>query len=135
MLSGCGQRDLSGRLDPDVRVPECPVLMIFCEGAQKARFDELRRGGKLPHIQRHLAEGGVEVPHATTVMPTITCAVTATLLTGRAPGHHGIVDNACFGRHQLTCRDFESVHNCTHVVDDLQGPTIYEMAPDPLTAR
>ena len=130
MVSGCGQRDLSGRLAPDVRVPERPVLMILCDGAQKARFEELRRAGKLPNIQRYLVEGGVEVRRATTVMPSITYAVIATLLTGRTPGHHGIVDNAYFDRHKLTYRDFESVHNYTHVVDDFQDRTIHEISPD-----
>lgn len=130
LAAGCGQCDLGGRLDPDVRVPDRPVLLILCDGVQKARFEELRLAGRLPHIQRYLVEGGVEVRRATTVMPSITYAVIATLLTGRTPGHHGIVDNAYFDRHKLTYRDFESVHNYTHVVDDFQDRTIYEMAPD-----
>jgi len=111
-------------------VPERPVLMIFCDGVQKARFDQLLQAGRLPNIQRYLMNGGVEVRRATTIMPSITYAVTATLLTGRTPGHHGIVDNAYFDRHKLTYRDFESVHNYTHVVDDFHDRTLYEMAPD-----
>ncbi|OQB86485.1 MAG: Type I phosphodiesterase / nucleotide pyrophosphatase [Planctomycetes bacterium ADurb.Bin126] len=130
LASGCACRDLTGRLAADVHVPERPVLMIFCDGVQKARFDQLLQAGRLPNIRRYLLNGGVEVRRATTIMPSITYAVTATLLTGRTPGHHGIVDNAYFDRHKLTYRDFESVHNYTHVVDDFQDRTLYEMAPD-----
>ena len=61
------------------------VVVVVLDGLRPDAIDEYQ----LPHLTR-LAAGGAWARHATTVAPSVTAAAMASLLTGVAPGVHGV---------------------------------------------
>jgi len=133
--AGCIGTEIDAALHRTVAVPERPVLLIFADGVHKPVFDKLLGQGRLPHTKRYLVDRGVTVRRATTVVPSITYAVTTSLLTGRAPGRHGIVGNAYFDRHQLVYRDYVDVDTFRYVTGDFRAATLHEILDDKYTVN
>jgi hypothetical protein len=132
-LAGCGKHPLRLSIDPAVERPEKSIVLFFVDGMDYRRLHELLAQGRLPTIQRLFVEGGVGVDHAVTSIPAMTYPNTVSLLTGRFPGHHGIVGNQWFDRRTLASTDY--IDPCLYQTDnfDFYCPTIYEMLPDLLT--
>ena len=70
-------------------VPKPMVILIGIDGF---RSDYLARG-HAPNLQR-LAAGGARVEELTPVFPSVTFPNHVSIVTGRYPGHHGILNNA-----------------------------------------
>jgi arylsulfatase A-like enzyme len=114
------------RLDPQVDRPEKAVVLITVDGFGADKFGEFLDRGDLPNIQRLLVDRGVRVRRAVTSQPCITYANLVTLLTGRHPGHHGILGNKWFDRYALVYRDYTTVATYRLVDDDFTAPTLFE---------
>lgn len=69
-------------------VPKPMVILIGIDGF---RSDYLARG-HAPNLQR-LAAGGARVEELTPVFPSVTFPNHVSIVTGRYPGHHGILNN------------------------------------------
>jgi putative ABC transport system permease protein len=132
-LAGCGKHPLRLSIDPAVARPDKSVVLFFVDGMDYRRLHELLAQGRLTTIQRLFVEGGVRVDHAVTSIPAMTYPNTVSLLTGRFPGHHGIVGNQWFDRRTLASTDY--INPSLYQTDnfDFHCPTIYEMLPDLLT--
>jgi arylsulfatase A-like enzyme len=113
-------------LDPQVHIPERSVLLISVDGLCVRKLDEYLAAGDLPNIQKVFAEGGVRVRAAVATQPTITYANFTTILTGRAPGSHGILGNKWFDRFALFYRDYTTTATYRFVDDEFAAPTVYE---------
>jgi arylsulfatase A-like enzyme len=131
--SGCGRQPLHLQLDPDVERPEKSVVLFFVDGLHRARMRDLLSQGRLPTIQRLFVEGGVSVDNAVTSIPAMTYPNTVSLLTGRFPGHHGIVGNQWFDRRSLASTDYIRAESYQAGNLDFRCPTIYEMITDLFT--
>ncbi len=103
------------------------MLLITVDGLGADRFNELLAAGDLPHIQKHLIDGGVTVRRAVAPLPTITYASLASILTGRHTGSHGIVGNKWFDRYSLIYRDYTTASTYRMVGDDYQAGTLFEL--------
>ena len=108
----------------DVRRPLKPlarrVLIIGLDGATWDVLDPLIAAGRMPALQRFIAQGAAGVLHSTT--PPITPAAWTTFMTGKGPGRHGIVD-------------FETYHVGTHELSfnstfEIREKTLWELLSD-----
>lgn len=99
-----------------------PVLLISIDGLRPADIlDADRRGLRVPHLRRFVAEGAY-ASGVTGVLPTLTYPSHTTLITGRAPAAHGIVSNTTFdplGINQTGWYWYAS---------DIVGPTLWDAA-------
>ncbi|MDP6380567.1 MAG: alkaline phosphatase family protein, partial [Phycisphaerae bacterium] len=122
--------DLKITITPGVKIPERPVIVFFADGVTKPVFERLLADGKLPYIKKYIVDRGATVEHAITSLPTITYGVTVSLMTGRFPGHHGVLGNKWYDRHRLIFRDYLHPSTMRLVNRDFHVPTIYELLPD-----
>lgn len=73
-----------------------PVLLISIDGLRPGDvLDADKRGLSLPNLRRFLKDGA-HASDVTGVLPTLTYPSHTTLMTGVAPGTHGIVSNTSF---------------------------------------
>ena len=131
--NGCGRRPLHLQLDSAVERPNKSVVLFFVDGLDRNRVNSLLAEGRLPTIQRLFIEGGVGVEHAVTSIPAMTYPNTVSLLTGRFPGHHGIVGNQWFDRRTLASTDYIRASHYQSGNFDFRCETIYEMLTDHFT--
>ncbi len=83
-------------LDPAER-PQHVVAFLFDGTNSNVLYDMCARG-EAPNVAR-LIEMGVAFGHgAMSSLPTVTLANHTSIITGRLPGHHGILNNAWFDR-------------------------------------
>jgi len=68
-------------------------------------------------------------------MPALTYPNLVSLLTGRFPGHHGILGNQWFDRSTLQIQDYLTVNTYQSVGQDYSCPTIFEMLNDRFTVN
>ena len=131
LLAGCAHtRELDVALDKNVRVPEKRALVLFADGVRTEVFDAMLDAGQLPNIQRYIVDRGVRARHAVTVVPSITYAATASINTGRYPGHHQIMGNKWFDRTSGQYQDYMYIRTYQEINRDLRAPTIYEILGD-----
>ena len=137
VLSGCAaDRPVRVRIDDTVRRPERAAIIFFIDGFGEQAFDEALAEGRLPNITRHLLNRGVRAENAVTCIPSITYAAGVTFLTGKLPGHHGIISNKFFEPSTGTFRNY--CHIQTYQDADLHyqsSPTIYEILHDRVTVN
>lgn len=135
-ITGCApDRALTLRVAGPVEKPARGVVLMFADGLDAARADELARAGRLPNLSRRFIDGGAVIEHAISGLPPITYAVTASLITGELPGHHGIVGNRWFDRDTLLMEDYITAStylNCNH---HFGAPTVFEMLSDRFTVN
>ncbi len=131
--AGCSH-DHSPRtfLQPHVQRPETAVVLISVDGLNTATLDAMLAAGELPAIQR-LIDEGVRVETAVSGYPTITYAQFTSIQTGLYAGHHGILGNKWFDRHQLRYRSYGTMFTYRDVNDDFRAPTLYERLSDRVT--
>jgi hypothetical protein len=90
-------RVLDDLIEGDAPPPE-HVVGILWDGTNANVLYELAAQGKAPNVAR-LMEMGTTYGHgAMSSLPTVTLANHTSILTGRLPGHHGILHNAWYDR-------------------------------------
>lgn len=67
-----------------------PLLLIGLDAASWANFEPLVREGTAPHLAELRARGGWG--HLQSLEPTLSPVIWTTIVTGRRPGEHGILD-------------------------------------------
>lgn len=133
---GCGGPGANSfRLNPEVRRPARSVVLFFVDGMNRRRFEQLLARGDLPNIDRCFVRGGVGVTHAIVSMPALTYSNAVSLLTGRFPGHHGILGNRWFDRSTLAYQDYILAATYRDVNHEFTAPTIYEILHDRFTVN
>lgn len=131
-LTGCnGPIRLS--VSEHVARPNPRIVLFFIDGLNRGLFRQWLEAGELPNIKRYIADRGVEVENAVSCVPSITYANTASLLTGRLPGHAGVTGNKWFDRQRMFYQDYRYGETYRRINDDAVGPTIYELLPDRYT--
>jgi hypothetical protein len=84
-------------LDPTDGAPAHVVVFLF-DGTNPNVLHDMAARGEAPNVA-HLIERGTAYAHgAMAGLPTVTLANHTSILTGRLPGHHGILHNAWFDR-------------------------------------
>lgn len=121
------------RDDPGFTLPPCPVIVVYIDGLHPGIFAEEMAAGRLPGIRRYIAERGAAVENAVACVPTITYANAVSMVTGRFPGQHGIL-NRWFDRTLYVARNYESAATMVKANLDLAVPTIYQLLEDKVTA-
>ncbi len=138
-LNGQDGRALGELLDPDAGRPVLVVGFLF-DGTNANVLYDMVRGGHAPNVAR-LVESGCALEHgAFAGLPTVTLANHTSVITGRLPGHHGILHNAWFDR----ARGEQVITNSSatwpwamrHVVDGVDSlhHAIHRRWPDAFTA-
>lgn len=96
-LSGADGRVLREVFDPSGRRPRHVVGFLF-DGANANVLYAMAAAGDAPNVAR-LIEMGTAFGHgAFAGLPSVTLANHTSIITGRLPGHHGILHNAWFDR-------------------------------------
>jgi hypothetical protein len=132
-MPGCAST-LDLRLREGVQCPARSVFIFFVDGMDLQRTNELLAAGRLPNIRHRFVEQGVQVQHAISSLPSITYPNCSSTITGRFPGHHGILGNVWFDRSTLVGRDYTDYSTYLMVNDDLKVPTLYDLLKDRFTA-
>jgi len=133
---GCeAPRDEGVRLFADVHRPEKSVVIFFADGLARPRLEAMLDAGRLPNISKYFVNGGVEVTHAITSIPSLTYPNTVSLLTGLFPGHHGILGNRWFDRSSLKYQDYARASTYRSANYDFSQPTIFEIMRDRFTVN
>jgi predicted AlkP superfamily phosphohydrolase/phosphomutase len=96
------------------------LLIIGLDGATWDVLDPMIAAGRMPALQRFMAEGVAGVLQSTN--PPITPAAWTTFMTGKGPGRHGIID-------------FEKYHVHTHELTfnstfEIREQTLWELLSD-----
>ncbi len=133
LLAGCNG-PIFLRVQPHVKRTNPRVVLFFVDGLHRDLFRTWIADGTLPHIKRYLVDRGTGVEHAVSCLPSITYANTSTLLTGRRPGHHGVIANKWFDRSRLFYQDYTYGETYRRINSDVIGSTVYEYLPDRYTA-
>jgi hypothetical protein len=113
-------------------LPASPVILFFVDGLRADVLEDLAQSGDLPRLQRHLFERGARVRSAVTSVPSVTYPNAVTMLTGCWPSNHHVWSNACFERHQLLVRNYETQREWAAYDGD--RATLFELLPQDLTA-
>ncbi len=89
-----------GEVRADVLDGERPshVVGFLLDGANPNVLHALAAAGTAPNIARLMAAGTTYEHGAMAGMPTVTLANHTSIITGRYPGHHGILHNAWYDR-------------------------------------
>ncbi|MCZ7527547.1 MAG: alkaline phosphatase family protein [Acidimicrobiia bacterium] len=96
-LPGQDGRVLTEVLDPGERRPGHLVGVLF-DGTNANVLYAMVESGEAPHVARLVEMGSTFTYGAVAALPTVTLANHTTILTGRSPGHHGILHNAWYDR-------------------------------------
>src|SRR4051794_33667330 len=112
LTTGCADpRPLKINLSEAVERPSRSVIVFFVDGMDETRFNELLVRGELPHIADRFVNHGVRVDRAVSSFPSTTYPNAVSLITGRFPGHHGILGNRWFDRRTLEMPDYLSAQS------------------------
>ncbi len=134
LTAGC-QLDHAPRIDlGDVQRPETAVVLISADGVQVDALDHLLEAGGLPNIQ-WMIDNGVRVRRAVSGYPTVTYAQYTSVMTGRYPGHTGILGNKWFDRYQLVYYSYNTTATYRDVDRHFHASTIYERLPEEMTVN
>ena len=99
-----------------------PLLLISIDGLRAADLmDADRRGLKLPSLRRFLREGAFATG-VRGVLPTLTYPSHTTMITGVAPGRHGVLNNQTF---DPTLKNQQGWY---WYAEDVRVPTLWEVA-------
>jgi predicted AlkP superfamily pyrophosphatase or phosphodiesterase len=94
---GCDGVALTDALDVDHGRPEHVVGFLF-DGTNANVLYAMARAGKAPNVARLIELGTAYEWGALASFPTVTLANHTSIITGRFPGHHGILHNAWYDR-------------------------------------
>jgi phosphonoacetate hydrolase len=96
-LAGQDGRVLADVLDPGAGRPGHVVGFLF-DGVNPNVLYAMAAAGEAPNVARLMEMGTAYEWGAMAGLPTVTLANHTSILTGRLPGHHGILHNAWFDR-------------------------------------
>jgi phosphonoacetate hydrolase len=96
-LAGQDGRVLVEALDPSAGRPRHVVAFLF-DGTNANVLYDMARRGEAPNVERLVEMGTAYELGAMAGLPTVTLANHTSVMTGRLPGHHGILHNAWFDR-------------------------------------
>lgn len=96
-LAGQDGRALVELLDPGAGSPRTVVGFLFDGTNANVLYDMVRRGD-VPNVARLVESGCALERGAFAGLPTVTLANHTSVITGRLPGHHGILHNAWYDR-------------------------------------
>jgi len=100
--------------------PGVPVILISIDGLKPAYvLDADQRGLKIPNLRRMMADGAY-ARAVTGVLPTVTYPSHTTMVTGVAPGRHGILYNSTFDPFG------KNDGGWMWYADDIRAPTLWE---------
>jgi phosphonoacetate hydrolase len=126
-------------LDPGAGRPRHVVLFLF-DGTNPNVLYDMAARGEAPTTAR-LLEQGIAYEHgAMAGLPTVTLANHTSILTGRLPGHHGILHNAWFDRRTgeqiITNSNATWPHSMSHVTAGTESihTAIHRHEPGAFTA-
>jgi hypothetical protein len=125
--------DAGLELHESVQRPPVSVTLFFVDGLALPVLEDLLAKGQLPHIERIFVRGGMSVRHAVSSLPPVTYANSVSLLTGRFPGHHGVLGNRWFDRHRLLLQDYGQPDTYRDVNDDFRPATVFDVLEDHFT--
>jgi len=112
--------------------PQAPVrgaIVFFVDGLNARIFQEMLDAGELPAIDKYFVKRGAYCRRAVAGTPSVTLANLTGFVTGRLPGHHGVVGINWFDRNRLIWRDYETIAQKNTLDGDYVAPTIYEQLP------
>ena len=140
LSTGCGVPDADGPADTygldfsGISSPDEPsVILFFIDGLNADIFDEMLLAGELPSIQKHFYDRGLYCSRAVANIPSITLVNQTSIVTGKYPGHHGILSNNWFDRNQLISRDYATIAQKNTLDGDHTATTVFEALPDRTT--
>ena len=109
------------------------AIVFYVDGLNADVFQEMLDAGELPAIRKYFVRRGAYCPRAVANTPSVTLANLTSFVTGRFPGHHGIVGINWFDRNRLIWRNYETIAQKNTLDGDYLSPTIYEQFPDETT--
>ena len=109
------------------------VVIFVVDGVNAVTFQQLLDAGDLPAMQKYFVERGLYVPRAAASHPSLTMDNLTSIVTGRFPGHHGLVAAKSFDRDRLVFRNYETLQDKNKLDEDYRAPTLYQQFPDDLT--
>lgn len=109
--------------------PVSGAIVFFVDGVNAKAFQQMLEANELPAIKEHFADRGVYCPRAVASIPSVTLANETSFVTGRFPGHHGIVLNRWFDRNQLIYRNYETIAQKNTLDCDYTPANLYEQFP------
>lgn len=139
LIAGADGVVLHDLLDPGDGTPSHVVGFLF-DGTNPNVLYDMAASGDAPNVAR-LIEMGTALRHgAMSGLPTVTLANHTSILTGRLPGHHGVLHNAWYDRSTAASVDTNSLASwpfaMQHLVDGTE--TLWEAVqrtwPDAFTA-
>ena len=134
LLAGCAvDAPLRLNLKSDVALPSKSVIILWADGVDHQRFDELMAAGRLPNIKRVFVDGGVTVENGMDSLPSLTYVNGASLITGRFAGHHGIAGNLWLDRQTFDSIYYLTLPTYLETNKHLVGPTMYDVLADRFT--
>ncbi len=137
VLSGCSVTTgpIKLRINDGVDKPPVSVALFLVDGLDRQVMQQLAYEGKLPNIQSRFMDGGVCVDSAVASMPALTYPNLVSAMTGRFPGHHGILGNQWFERSTLQIQDYLTVPTYLLAGNDFDAPTIHEILDEQFTVN
>lgn len=137
LLPGCSVTTgpITLQLEDRVVRPPASVVLFLVDGLDRQSMLGLADAGRLPNIQSRFMRGGVCVEGAVASMPALTYPNLVSAITGRFPGHHGILGNQWFERSTLQIQDYLTVPTYQMAGDDFDAPTIHEILDEQFTVN
>ncbi len=130
---GCSVSRLEVDSNKSFSIPQKRVIVFFIDGLRYDVFYKLSSEGKLPNITKYIINRGCNIEHAITCIPSITYAVTASMQTGKFPGHHHITGNRWFDRFTGKYQDYTFIRTYQQIDTDLKAITIFQALYDKFT--
>lgn len=121
------------QLNDRVERPAVSVALFLVDGLDRGTMLRMIADEKLPNIRSRFIDGGVCVDGAVTSMPALTYPNLISVMTGRFPGHHGILGNQWFERGTLEIEDYLTVPTYLLAGEDFDAPTIHEILDEQFT--
>jgi len=106
------------------------AIVFFVDGVNAAIFQRMLEANELPAAKSYFADRGMYCPRAVASIPTVTLANETSFVTGRFPGHHGIVHNLWFDRSKWLFRNYKTIAQKNTLDGDYSAPNLYEQFPN-----
>jgi hypothetical protein len=116
------------------------VVVFLFDGANPNVLYDMAARGEAPVTARLIEQGTAFQHGAMSGLPTVTLANHTSILTGRLPGHHGILHNAWFdrrtGEQVITNSNATWPHAMSHVTEGVESihTAVHRHEPDAFTA-
>ena len=109
------------------------AIVFYVDGLNAKVFQQMLEADELPAIKKYFASRGLYAPRAVANTPSVTLANLTSFVTGKFPGHHGVVGINWFDRNRLIWRNYEAIAQKNTLDGDYTAANIYEHFPDRTT--